>query len=119
MESSGPARRSADPDRRFLRRAMDEKLLERDEEQELARRWKDQRDEAALHNLTQAYMRLVISVASRFRKYGLPFADLVQEGNVGLMEAAARFEPDRDVSFSIYAAWWICSSIQDYVLGNW
>jgi len=119
MESSGPARRSADPDRRFLRRAMDEKLLERDEEQELARRWKDQRDEAALHNLTQAYMRLVISVASRFRKYGLPFADLVQEGNVGLMEAAARFEPDRDVRFSTYAAWWIRSSIQDYVLRNW
>lgn len=119
MAAITPERRTADPDRRFLRRAMDEKLLERDEEQDLARRWKDGRDEDALHALTQAYMRLVISVASRFRKYGLPFADLVQEGNVGLMEAAARFEPDRDVRFSTYAAWWIRSAIQDYVLRNW
>ena len=119
MASTSPGRRTADPDRRFLRRAMGEKLLERDEEQTLARRWKDDRDEAALHALTQAYMRLVISVASRFRKYRLPFADLVQEGNIGLMEAAARFDPEREVRFSTYAAWWIRSSIQDYVLRNW
>ena len=75
--------------------------------------------ERALHELTTAYMRLVISMASKFRHYGLPLADLVQEGNVGLMQAAARFEPSREVRFSTYAAWWIRSSIQDYVLRNW
>ena len=64
-------------------------------------------------------MRLVISMASKFRHYGLPLADLVQEGSVGLMQAAARFDPDRQVRFSTYASWWIRSSIQDYVLRNW
>ncbi|MEE2526040.1 RNA polymerase factor sigma-32 [Hyphobacterium sp. HN65] len=111
--------RSADPDRAFLRTAMDAPLLEREEEQSLAIRWRDEGDEKALHALTQAYMRLVIAIASKFRKYGLPFSDLVQEGNVGLMQAAARFEPEREVRFSTYAAWWIRSSIQDYVLRNW
>jgi len=111
--------RSVDPDRAFLRHAMAKPLLERQEEQDLAIRWRDGGDEKALHALTQAYMRLVIAVASKFRKYGLPFADLVQEGNVGLMQAAARFEPEREVRFSTYASWWIRASIQDYVLRNW
>ncbi|MEE2566280.1 RNA polymerase factor sigma-32 [Hyphobacterium marinum] len=110
---------SADPERRFIKRAMQEDLLEREEEQDLAFRWRDQKDERALHALTQAYMRLVIAMAARFRKYGLPMADLIQEGNVGLMLAAAKFEPGRDVRFSTYASWWIRSSIQDYVLRNW
>ena len=111
--------RSIDPDRVFLRNAMAKPLLEREEEQDLAIRWRDDGDEQALHALTQAYMRLVIAIAAKFRKYGLPFADLVQEGNVGLMQAAARFEPEREVRFSTYASWWIRSSIQDYVLRNW
>lgn len=64
-------------------------------------------------------MRLVISMASRFRHFGLPFGDLVQEGHVGLLEAASRFEPERGVRFSTYATWWIRASIQDYVLRNW
>ena len=64
-------------------------------------------------------MRLVVSMAGKFRNYGLPMADLVQEGNIGLMQAAARFEPDREVRFSTYATWWIRASIQDYVLRNW
>src|SRR3954454_19842763 len=64
-------------------------------------------------------MRLVISTASRFKNYGLPQGDLVQEGVVGLMQAAARFEPERDVRFSTYAAWWIRSAMQDYILRNW
>ncbi len=115
-----PARsRCADPDRAFLRNAMSEPLLEREEEQVLAIRWRDDGDEKALHALTRAYMRLVIAIASKFRKYGLPFSDLVQEGNAGLMQAAARFEPEREVRFSTYAAWWIRSAIQDYVLRNW
>jgi RNA polymerase sigma-32 factor len=66
-----------------------------------------------------AYMRLVISTATRFRNYGLPMSDLMQEGAVGLMQAAARFEPEREVRFSTYAAWWIRSAMQDYILRNW
>ena len=121
MADSSPAtpRRSVDPDRQFMRTAMAVPLLEREEELELAIAWKDERDEQALHKLTTAYMRLVIAVAAKFKHYGLPFADLVQEGNIGLMQAAARFEPERGVRFSTYASWWIRSSIQDYVLRNW
>jgi RNA polymerase sigma-32 factor len=64
-------------------------------------------------------MRLVISTAAKFRNYGLPMSDLVQEGATGLMQAAARFEPEREVRFSTYAAWWIRSAMQDYILRNW
>ncbi|WP_407696905.1 RNA polymerase factor sigma-32 [Skermanella mucosa] len=98
---------------------MREPLLSRDHEFELARNWREDGDEAALHDLVRAYTRLVVSTASRFRNYGLPMGDLVQEGNVGLMQAAARFEPDREVRFSTYAAWWIRSAMQDYILRNW
>lgn len=110
---------SGNADRRFVRKAMKAPMLEAEHELNLARRWREQDDENALHELTTAYMRLVISMASKFRHYGLPLSDLVQEGNVGLMQAAARFEPAREVRFSTYAAWWIRSSIQDYVLRNW
>ena len=78
--------------RRYVRKAMKAPMLEAEHELSLARRWREQDDEAALHELTTAYMRLVISMASKFRHYGLPLADLVSEGNVGLMQAAARFE---------------------------
>jgi len=94
-------------------------LLDADHEKMLARRWIEQEDERALHELTGAYMRLVISMATRFRHYGIPMSDLIQEGTVGLMQAAARFDPDREVRFSTYANWWIRSSIQDFVLRNW
>ncbi|MAB13983.1 RNA polymerase factor sigma-32 [Parvibaculum sp.] len=110
---------SQSANRRFTKQAMNVPLLEPEREFELACRWKDERDEKALHELTSAYMRLVISLATKFRNYGLPYADLVQEGNVGLMQAAARFEPERGVRFSTYARWWIRASIQDYVLRNW
>ncbi len=106
-------------DRRFIKQAMTAPLLDRDHELQLAARWRDDGDEDALHELTTAYMRLVISMAARFRNYGLPMSDLVQEGNVGLMMAAARFEPEREVRFSTYAAWWIRSCIQDFILRNW
>ena len=79
----------------------------------------DSQDQAALHRLTSAHMRLVIAIAARFRNFGLPMGDLIQEGHVGLLEAAARFEPDREVRFSTYATWWIRASIQDYILRNW
>ena len=81
----------------FLRAAMNAPFLEREDERALAVRWKENRDEAALHRLTFAHMRLVIAVANRFRHYGLAMPDLIQEGHVGLLEAAARFEPEREV----------------------
>lgn len=105
--------------RRFIRESMNAPLLTREHELDLARRWRNSEDQEALHELVQAYMRLVISTASRFKNYGLPMGDLVQEGVVGLMQAAARFEPERDVRFSTYAAWWIRSAMQDYILRNW
>lgn len=116
---AGQATTSIGSDRNFLKSAMKEPLLEQAHEQDLARRWRDEEDEEALHELTSAYIRLVISMASKFKNYGLPMSDLIQEGNVGLMQAAARFDPEREVRFSTYASWWIRSSIQDYVLRNW
>lgn len=104
---------------RFIRGAMNAPLLEREAEYELARRWREEGDEKALHKLIKAYARLVVAMASRFRAYGLPLADLMQEGHIGLLQAANRFETERDVRFSTYATWWIRASIQDYVLRNW
>jgi len=103
----------------YIRNAMGAPMLEREHELNLARRWRDKGDEKALHELVSAYARLVISMASRFRNYGLPMGDLIQEGNIGLMQAANRFDPGRDVRFSTYAQWWIRSTIQDYILRNW
>jgi RNA polymerase sigma-32 factor len=103
----------------LVRAAMDAPFLEREEEHLLAVRWKSDRDEVALHKLAAAHMRLVISLAAKFRHYGLPMADLIQEGHVGLLEAAARFDPDREVRFSTYATWWIRAAIQDHILRNW
>ena len=106
-------------DRRLVRAAMQAPYLERSEEHELAVRWKEKRDQMALNLITTSHMRLVISMASKFRNFGLSLGDLIQEGHVGLLEAAARFEPDRGVRFSTYASWWIRASMQDYILRNW
>ena len=103
----------------FIKISMATPLLSRDREFALATAWRDQGDVAALHELVRAYTRLVIAAAARFRHYGLPIGDLVQEGTIGLMQATARFDPERDVRFSTYAAWWIRSAMQDYVLRNW
>jgi RNA polymerase sigma-32 factor len=105
--------------RTLIRAAMKAPYLERNEEHDLALRWKDHQDQEALHRITTAHMRLVISMAAKFRYFGLSMSDLIQEGHVGLLEAAARFEPERDVRFSTYATWWIRASIQDYILRNW
>jgi RNA polymerase sigma-32 factor len=105
--------------RKFVKAAMDAPFLTREQEHALAVRWRDERDDDCLHQLATAHMRLVIAIAARFRHYGLPMADLIQEGHVGLLEAGARFEPDREVRFSTYATWWIRASIQDYILRNW
>lgn len=103
----------------YIKTSMNEPLLEKEHELDLARRWRDEEDEAALHELVRSYTRLVISTASKFKNYGLPMGDLIQEGNIGLMQAANRFEPERELRFSTYATWWIRSCMQDYVLRNW
>lgn len=107
----------ASPD--FRRTAMRAELLDADTELELARAWRDHRDEAALHRLVNAYMRLAIAMAAKFKRYGAPMSDLIQEAGVGLMKAADKFDPERGVRFSTYAQWWIKAAIQDYVMRNW
>ena len=103
----------------MTRRAMSAELLDADTERDLAIRWRDQQDDKALHRLVTAYMRLAISMASKYRRYGAAMPDLIQEANIGLMKAASKFDPDRGVRFSTYAVWWIKASIQDYVMRNW
>ncbi len=105
-------------DRRYISAAMKAPLLEREEEQELARRWRDHDDTEALDRIITAHIRLCVRMASRFKGYGLPAGDLIQEGNAGLLEAAKRFDPDRDVRFSTYASWWILAAMQEYVVRN-
>ena len=104
---------------RFIRGAMHSPMLEKENEFELARAWRENNDEKALHKLIKSYARLVVALASKFRAYGLPIGDLMQEGHIGLLHAANRFDTSRDVRFSTYATWWIRASIQDYVLRNW
>ncbi len=99
--------------------AMAAELLDAETELSLARAWRDEGDEQALHRLVNAYMRLAISMAAKYRRYGAPMSDLTQEASVGLMKAASKFDPDRGVRFSTYAVWWIKASIQDYVMRNW
>ena len=106
-------------DQSLSRRAMRAELLDAETELRLAYAWRDERDEAALHRLVTAYMRLAISMASKFKRYGAPMNDLIQEAGLGLMKAADKFDPDRGVRFSTYAVWWIKASIQDYVMRNW
>ncbi len=98
---------------------MKAELLDAETELKLAYAWRDERDEQALHRLITAYMRLAISMASKFKRYGAPMPDLIQEASVGLMKAADKFDPDRGLRFSTYAVWWIKASIQDYVMRNW
>ncbi len=98
---------------------MQAELLDAETELKLAYAWRDHRDEKSLHRLINAYMRLAISMASKFKRYGAPMNDLIQEASVGLMKAADKFDPDRGVRFSTYAAWWVKASIQDYVMRNW
>ena len=106
-------------DQTLSRTAMKAELLDAETELALAYAWRDHRDEQALHRLITAYMRLAISMASKFKRYGAPMNDLIQEASVGLMKAADKFDPDRGVRFSTYAVWWIKASIQDYVMRNW
>jgi RNA polymerase sigma-32 factor len=105
--------------RTVTRRAMGAEMLDAETELGLARAWRNDGDEKALHRLVNAYMRLAISMAARYRRYGAPMPDLIQEAGGGLMKAAEKFDPDRGVRCSTYAVWWIKASIQDYVMRNW
>jgi RNA polymerase sigma-32 factor len=104
---------------RFIRRSMHQPMLDRAAEQALALRWQRDGDAAALHALILAYTRLVVATSVRYRGYGLPLGDLMQEGNIGLLQAAARFDPARGVRFSTYSAWWVRAAVQDHILRNW
>ena len=106
-------------DQSLSRRAMRAELLDAETELKLAYAWRDERCEESLHRLVTAYMRLAISMAAKFKRYGAPMNDLIQEAGLGLMKAADKFDPDRGVRFSTYAVWWIKASIQDYVMRNW
>ena len=102
----------------FTNFAMKAEMLDADTELELARDWRNNGNKASLHRLVNAYMRLAISIASKFKRYGSDMTDLVQEAGIGLMKAAEKFDPERGVRFSTYAVWWIKASIQDYVMRN-
>ncbi len=106
-------------DETLPRAAMRAEMLDADVEADLARAWRDHRDEAALHRLVTAYMRLAVSMAAKYRRYGAQMPDLIQEASLGLMKAAEKFDPERGVRFSTYAVWWIKASIQEFVMRNW
>ena len=106
-------------DRKFLNDSMKEPMLSREEEKNLAELWVSNGNKKAMHIIIKSYSKLVIAFSMKFKNYGLPVNDLVQEGHIGLMQAIGKFEPSRDIRFSTYASWWIRSAIQDYVLKNW
>lgn len=94
-------------------------MLEPDEEFMLAKRWQDHDDRDAVHQLVTSHLRLVAKIAMGYRGYGLPVAELISEGNVGMMQAVKRFDPDKGFRLATYAMWWIRASIQEYILHSW
>ncbi len=95
----------------YIRSSMKEPLLEREHEADLARKWRNDGDERAMHELVKSYTRLVIAAASRYKNYGLPLGDLIQEGNIGLMRAVEKFDARKGYKFSTYATWWIRQAV--------
>jgi RNA polymerase sigma-32 factor len=102
----------------YLEQARHFPMLDADEERRLAERWKSDRDGAAARRLLGSHLRLVVKIARGYGGYGLPLGELIAEGNVGLMQALDKFEPERGFRFSTYAMWWIRAAIQEYVLHN-
>jgi RNA polymerase sigma-32 factor len=94
-------------------------MLERQEEYLLAKRWREHGDRDAAHKLVTSHLRLVTKIARDYRGYGLPISEAISEGNVGLMQAVERFEPEKGFRFATYAAWWIKAAIQEYILRSW
>jgi RNA polymerase sigma-32 factor len=94
-------------------------MLEPQEEYMLAKRWREHGDREAAHKLVTSHLRLVAKIAMGYRGYGLPIGEVISEGNVGLMQAVRRFEPDKGFKLATYAMWWIRASIQEYILRSW
>src|SRR2546427_12222694 len=94
-------------------------MLERQEESMLAKRWREHGDRDAAHKLVTSHLRLVTKIARDYRGYGLPISEAISEGNVGLMQAVERFEPEKGFRLATYAVWWIKAAIQEYILRSW
>jgi RNA polymerase sigma-32 factor len=94
-------------------------MLDPGEEYMLAKRWREQEDVDAAHRLVTSHLRLVAKIAMGYRGYGLPMNEIISEGNVGLMQAVKRFDPDRGFRLATYAMWWIRAAIQEYILHSW
>lgn len=105
--------------RRYLQEIQKFPMLDADEEYMLAKRWTEYTDYDAAHTLVTSHLRLVAKIASGYRGYGLPMSELIAEGNIGLMQAVKKFEPDKGFRLSTYAMWWIRASIQEFVLRSW
>src|SRR5881396_2496545 len=104
---------------RYLSEIRKFPLLEPQEEFMLAKRWREHGDSKAAHKLVTSHLRLVAKIAMGYRGYGLPLAELISEGNVGMMQAVKRFDPDRGFRLATYAMWWIRAAIQEYILHSW
>ena len=104
---------------RYLTEIRKFPLLEPEQEYMLAKRWREHEDSAAAHKLVTSHLRLVAKIAMGYRGYGLPIGEVVSEGNVGLMQAVKRFEPDKGFRLATYAMWWIRAAIQEYILRSW
>ena len=104
---------------RYLQEIRKFPMLEPEEEYMLAKRWKEREDSAAAHRLVTSHLRLVAKIAMGYRGYGLPLSELISEGNVGMMQAVKRFDPDRGFRLATYAMWWIRAAIQEYILHSW
>ncbi|MFS2014344.1 RNA polymerase sigma factor RpoH [Azospirillum sp. CT11-132] len=111
--------RTAEPMQLYLQDARKYQYLTPEQELDLAVRWHDHQDPAALDKLIGSHLRLVVKMARGYLGYGLPLADLVAEGNVGVMQAAQKFDPAKGFRFATYASWWVRAAIQEYVLHNW
>jgi RNA polymerase sigma-32 factor len=104
---------------RYLQEIRKFPMLSPEEELDLAKRWRDRQDEPAAHKLVTSHLRLVAKIAMGYRGYGLPVGELISEGNVGMMQAVKRFDPDRGFRLATYAMWWIRAAIQEYILHSW
>ncbi|PTS86801.1 MULTISPECIES: RNA polymerase sigma factor RpoH [unclassified Caulobacter] len=104
---------------RYLTEIRKFPMLPKDEEFMLAQRWKEHQDSAAAHKMVTSHLRLVAKIAMGYRGYGLPIGEVISEGNVGLMQAVKKFEPDKGFRLATYAMWWIRASIQEYILRSW
>jgi RNA polymerase sigma-32 factor len=104
---------------RYLEQIRRFPLLEQQEEYMLAKRWREHGDRAAAHKLVTSHLRLVAKIAMGYRGYGLPISEVISEGNVGLMQAVKRFEPDKGFRLATYAMWWVKAAIQEYILRSW